>query len=60
MCIFLVSILQLVSPLPHPSTYETQYCCKNNITKLRGFGPRANYTDRATAAYWRISANFCG
>jgi hypothetical protein len=22
-------------------------------TKLRGFGPRANYTDRATAACWR-------
>jgi hypothetical protein len=21
-------------------------------TKLRGFGPRANYTDRATAACW--------
>jgi hypothetical protein len=29
-------------------------------TKLRGFGPRANNTDRATAACWRISANFCG
>jgi hypothetical protein len=24
-----------------------------NKTKLRGFGPRANYTDRATAACWR-------
>jgi hypothetical protein len=22
-------------------------------TKLRGFGPRANYTDRATAACWQ-------
>jgi hypothetical protein len=28
--------------------------------KLRGFGPRANYTDRATAAFWRSSTNFCG
>jgi hypothetical protein len=25
-----------------------------NLTKLRGMSPRANYTDRATAA------NFCG
>jgi hypothetical protein len=23
-------------------------------TKLRGFSPQANYTDRATAACWRI------
>jgi hypothetical protein len=29
-------------------------------TKLRGFGPRANYADRETAASWRSSANFCG
>jgi hypothetical protein len=29
-------------------------------TKLRGFGPRANYTDRATAACWQSTANFCG
>jgi hypothetical protein len=28
--------------------------------KLRGFGPRANYADEATAACWRSSANFCG
>jgi hypothetical protein len=27
---------------------------------LRGFGPLANYADRATAACWRSSANFCG
>jgi hypothetical protein len=33
---------------------------KHHKTKLRGFGPRAKYTDRATAAYWRSSANFCG
>jgi hypothetical protein len=32
----------------------------NNKTKLRGFGPRANYADRATSACWRGSANFCG
>jgi hypothetical protein len=29
-------------------------------TKLLGFGRRANYTDRATAACWRNNANFCG
>jgi hypothetical protein len=28
--------------------------------KLRGFGPLANYADRATAASWRSSTNFCG
>jgi hypothetical protein len=26
--------------------------------KLRGFGPRANYADRATATCWGSSANF--
>jgi hypothetical protein len=31
-----------------------------DIIKLRGFGPLANYADRATAASWRSSANFCG
>jgi hypothetical protein len=28
--------------------------------KKRGFGPIANYADRATAACCRSSANFCG
>jgi hypothetical protein len=28
--------------------------------ELRGFGLVANYADRATAACWRSSANFCG
>jgi hypothetical protein len=28
--------------------------------KLRGFGPLANYADRATTACWQSSANFCG
>jgi hypothetical protein len=28
--------------------------------KLRGFGPLPNYADRATAACWRIRANFYG
>jgi hypothetical protein len=33
---------------------------KTKKTKLRGFGPRASYKDRATAACCRSSANFCG
>jgi hypothetical protein len=34
---------------------------KNIIKKkLRGFGPLTNYADRATAASWRSSTNFCG
>jgi hypothetical protein len=28
--------------------------------KFRGFCPQANYVDRATAACWLSSANFCG
>jgi hypothetical protein len=33
-----------------------------NIKKknLRGFGPLANYADRATAASWPSSTNCCG
>jgi hypothetical protein len=31
----------------------------HTIKKLRGFGPLANYDDRATAVSWRSSANFC-
>jgi hypothetical protein len=30
--------------------YNCCFTSKLNETKLRGFGPRANYTDRATAA----------
>jgi hypothetical protein len=33
---------------------------RHNYEKLHGFGPLANYADRATAAYWRSRANFCG
>jgi hypothetical protein len=31
---------------------------EHEYKKLRSFGPLANYTDRATAACWRSSANF--
>jgi hypothetical protein len=34
--------------------------CGKTKKKLRGFGPLSNYADRATAASWRSSANFCG
>jgi hypothetical protein len=30
------------------------------LKKLCGFGPLANYADRATAACWRSSAKFAG
>jgi hypothetical protein len=33
---------------------------RERTQKLRGFGPLANYADRATAASWRSSTNFCG
>jgi hypothetical protein len=38
---------------------ETQPA-KMTKKELRGFGPLANYADRATAASWRSSTNFCG
>jgi hypothetical protein len=34
--------------------------CNYYVKKLRGFAPLANYADRATAAFWRSSGNFCG
>jgi hypothetical protein len=33
---------------------------KKKTQQLRGFGPLANYADRATAASWQSSTNFCG
>jgi hypothetical protein len=30
------------------------------LNKLRGLGPRTNYTDRATALVGKVSTNFCG
>jgi hypothetical protein len=41
---------------------KKESCTKRTMTdkKLRGFGPLANYADRATAACCRSSANFCG
>jgi hypothetical protein len=38
-------------------TFKKSQKSKKN---LRGFGPLANYADRATAASWRSSTNFCG
>jgi hypothetical protein len=41
---------------------ELEVIWKEEPNKLNSvaFGPRANYADRATAASWRSSANFCG
>jgi hypothetical protein len=35
-------------------------CPLYNKKKLHGLSPRANYTDRATAAVGEVIANFCG
>jgi hypothetical protein len=50
---------------PKLKDYNKQRTYKNFLfqfhkTKLPGFGPRANYTDRANAVCWRSSTNFCG
>jgi hypothetical protein len=45
--------------LGHLNIAHTDRCiCLIYRKKLRGFGPLANYADRATAACWRSSANF--
>jgi hypothetical protein len=36
------------------------FCYILTTKKRRGFGPLANYADRATAASWQSNANFCG
>jgi hypothetical protein len=40
-----------------PPKFPLQFGVKKN---LRGFGPLANYADRATAASWPSSTNFSG
>jgi hypothetical protein len=46
--------------------FVTEYHWQRNVvsykleTKLRGFSPQANYTDRETAAFGKSNANFCG
>jgi hypothetical protein len=42
------------------STEKIQRTSFKEKKKLRGFGPLANYADRATAASWRSSTNFFG
>jgi hypothetical protein len=49
---------QLFLSLVICNSYSTLLFIKLKL-KLRGFGPLANYADRATAASWRSSANFC-
>jgi hypothetical protein len=50
-------VLAIVRPL---SANIYRFPCNAHISniKLLGFGPRADYADRATAACWRSSANF--
>jgi hypothetical protein len=35
--------------------HTTPFPTKKQTNKLRGLGPRANYTDRATSSSWRSS-----
>jgi hypothetical protein len=44
--------------MSHPLALRQLALCEELKRKLRGFGPRANYADRATAASWRSSADF--
>jgi hypothetical protein len=51
--------------IPEDSTLQENSWFTNRRVRLkkknlRGFGPLANYADRATAASWRSSTNFCG
>jgi hypothetical protein len=53
--VFLVYILLTSSLTFGPfCSFDTESVNKWQLKKLRGFGPRANYTDRSTAACWRI------
>jgi hypothetical protein len=57
---------RLHTGLPRFDSRQGQEIClfstasKSALGPLRGFGPLANYADRATAASWRSSTNFCG
>jgi hypothetical protein len=46
------------------TSVEYSYCCTIQcilvIKKFHSLSPRANYTDRTTAACRRSDANFCG
>jgi hypothetical protein len=54
--------LVVVAPCFIPWQCDSERCHFPHDKKktLRGFGPLANYADRATAASWRSSTNFCG
>jgi hypothetical protein len=51
--------IQSIRKSAHYVTNENRKIQTKKKKKLRGLGPRANYADRATAASWRSSANFC-
>jgi hypothetical protein len=46
----------------HVPTAKTEEKLKylNKNKRLRGFSPPANFTDRATAVFGEVSANFSG
>jgi hypothetical protein len=57
--IYPASLDQIILSTPGQSVIHYALTC-NKKKKLRGFGPLANHADRATAASWRSSTNFCG
>jgi hypothetical protein len=50
---------KVVCCLEHEPFPVCGFNSKHLFKKKRGFGPLANYADRATAACWRSSVNFC-
>jgi hypothetical protein len=56
----LARLLLKMCSIPEYSSVDVNKLSLFHKTKLCGFGPRANYADRATAACWRGGANFCG
>jgi hypothetical protein len=57
-----LSVLVTIEMLNAMNRWHDYCCCFCfcKLKKLRGFGSLANYADRATAASWRSSTNFCG
>jgi hypothetical protein len=55
---FLHNLLNVLVQIANKMGLQKKVLSPNE--KLRGLSPRANYTDRATAACRRVSANFYG
>jgi hypothetical protein len=61
--LFWVAFIRYYDPLPTAelnTSKNIEYVSVQQQKILRVFGPLVNYADRATAAPWRSSTNFCG